>query len=217
MKALRHFLLASICVALGALFTGQASADNIDAKLPDSDNTSSFQVKDSADKVLMKVQSGGNVVIGTTAPEGTLDVKGAISGFGIVPIGSIIAWHKNLTGVPDLPDGWVECNGDTLNDSDSPLNGQTIPDLNGEERFLRGSSTSGVSQADAFQGHWHQIYFEIHSENGSSIRTDSFASGSSSSSTAVRQAITDGVNGTPRVASETRPINMSVVWIMRVK
>lgn len=66
-------------------------------------------------------------------------------GFGIVPIGSIQAWHKDLSGV-SLPDGWVECNGQLLSDPESPLNGETIPDLNGESRFLRGSSTSGTLQ-----------------------------------------------------------------------
>ena len=222
MKTLRYSLLTLICVTLGFLFAGQAAAENIDAKLSDNDNTSSFQVKDSADKVLMKVQSGGNVIIGTTTPEGTLDVKGAISGFGIVPIGSIVAWHKGLTGVPDLPDGWVECNGDTLNDSDSPLNGQTIPDLNGEGRFLRGSSTSGVSQDDAFQGHLHnwQTHVARDGSGGGAVSSGSYDStqsirgyfGAASDSIA-----TLGSYGTPRVANETRPINMSVVWIMRVK
>lgn len=33
----------------------------------------------------------------------------------------------------------------------------------------------------------------------------------------IREAITDGVNGTPSTGSETRPVNMSVVWIMRIK
>jgi hypothetical protein len=60
-----------------------------------------------------------------------------------VPIGSIIAWAKNLSGVPLLPEGFVECNGQILDDPESPFNGITMPDLNGENRFLRGASTSG--------------------------------------------------------------------------
>ena len=66
------------------------------------------------------------------------------------PIGGVIAWLKSLTGVPaTLPSGWVECNGQTLSDSDSPLNGQVIPNLNasggGTQRFLRGATTSGTT------------------------------------------------------------------------
>ena len=60
-----------------------------------------------------------------------------------IPIGSIMAWAKNLLGVPDLPDGWVECNGQFLSDTESPLNGRTIPDLNTSNRFLRGNTESG--------------------------------------------------------------------------
>jgi len=62
----RYCFIASILVTLMLIFTGKTSAGDIDAKLPDS--TSSFQVKDSANNVLMKVQSGGNVGIGTTSP-----------------------------------------------------------------------------------------------------------------------------------------------------
>ena len=61
----------------------------------------------------------------------------------IVPIGSIIAWVKSMAGIPPLPDGWVECNGQTLSDPESPLSGEVMPNLNGEGRFLRGSTSSG--------------------------------------------------------------------------
>ncbi|GAH46710.1 unnamed protein product, partial [marine sediment metagenome] len=54
----------------------------------------------------------------------------------------IVAWLKNFSGTPILPEEWVECSGQTLNDPESPYNGKTIPNLNGGE-FLRGSSTSG--------------------------------------------------------------------------
>ena len=77
---------------------------------------------------------------------GNLQVNKAISGFGIVPVGSIIAWHKSFTGTPSLPDGWVECNGQTINDAESPYHLQTIPDLNNQARFLRGALTSGTTQ-----------------------------------------------------------------------
>ena len=60
-----------------------------------------------------------------------------------LPIGTVLPWLKSLTNVPDLPVGFVECSGQTLSDEFSPLDGQTIPDLNGDNRFLRGNSTSG--------------------------------------------------------------------------
>lgn len=80
------------------------------------------------------------------------------------PVGTINAWHKSMTGTPTLPDGWVECNGQVIGDTESPYDGQTIPDLNGQARFLRGSSTSGSMQGDQFQGHHHREY--ISATNG---------------------------------------------------
>ena len=67
------------------------------------------------------------------------------------PIGSMVAWLKNLTGTPALPDGWVECNGQTLSDAGSLYNGKVIPNLNGQNRFLRGSSISGGTGGAATQ------------------------------------------------------------------
>src|SRR5689334_9060120 len=59
------------------------------------------------------------------------------------PIGGITAWCKNLPGVPALAANFVECNGQVLSDVESPLDGQTIPDLNTFGRFLYGNLNSG--------------------------------------------------------------------------
>ena len=62
------------------------------------------------------------------------------------PIGSIISWLKDFTNTPALPDGWLECNGQTVDDAESVYDGQDLPDLNGDtgaKRFLRGSTSSG--------------------------------------------------------------------------
>jgi hypothetical protein len=67
---------------------------------------------------------------------------------GAAPIGSVIQWAKSLSNTPSLPDEFVECNGQTLTDSQSPYHTQVIPDLNGNtgsQRFLRGSTSSGAT------------------------------------------------------------------------
>ncbi len=143
---------------------------------------------------------------------GDATVGGAIDGFGIMPIGSIIAWHKNLGGVPALPDGWVECNGQTLSDPDSLLNGQAIPNLNGGGRFLRGSSTSGTEQnattVNNYPGYLtgsSRIYLGVSNADGY---------------TPVGETIVQNGLGYTSVtveARKVRPINMSVIWIMRTK
>ena len=61
-----------------------------------------------------------------------------------VPIGVILPWHNNMQNVPNLPSGWVECNGEVINDVDSLLHGQNTPNLNQfDGRFLRGGPYSG--------------------------------------------------------------------------
>ncbi len=66
-------------------------------------------------------------------------------GIGIIPISGVCCWAKTLTGTPALLPSFVECNGQVLDDGDSPLNGQTMPDMNNTQRFARGSTTSGTT------------------------------------------------------------------------
>jgi hypothetical protein len=149
----------------------------------------------------------------------------------VPPIGSIIAWHKSMSGTPSLPYGWVECNGQTLSDPASPYHNQTIPNLNGDASganspglsekvgmFLRGGTSSGTGQNDAFQGHKHSITSNAVSYSYGGMMVDEEPEVDLPSATIeVGNPISDGTNGTPRTANETRPKNMSVVWIMRVK
>lgn len=160
-------------------------------------------------------------------------------GYGIVPIGFIGFWHKNLTGVPDLPDGWVECNGQVLSDPDSPLNGQTIPNLNGdatgadspnlsrkEQMFLRGGVTSGTGQDFAIEN----ITGSFTNRRGSSSTLIQSATGAMSRSAAgsdttvtsdattqTVETITFDASTVVNTDTETRPCNMTAVIIMRVK
>ncbi len=77
MKSRRsYYVIVSISLTLALIFAGQSLAANIDAKLPDNNNTSSFQVQDSSNNILMKVQSGGNVGIGTATPQTKLHAVG---------------------------------------------------------------------------------------------------------------------------------------------
>lgn len=153
-----------------------------------------------------------------------------------VPVGGIVAWHKNVATTPlTLPSAWVECNGQTLSDNQSPLNGRVMPNLNGQARFLRGATSSGTMQDDALQGHRHNVNSgTIHLlqyvwPNGSRELYSSAQAGACGGGcsggyydeyTVVEPSLSDPVatgSGTPRVSTETRPSNMGVVWIIRVK
>ena len=71
----------------------------------------------------------------------------------LIPIGGLSFWHKNLTGTPDLPEGWVEVNGQTIDDPESLYDGVTIPNINGQNRFLYGGSTDGGTGGSATHTH----------------------------------------------------------------
>ncbi|MCP4541742.1 MAG: tail fiber protein [Chloroflexi bacterium] len=129
------------------------------------------------------------------------------------PIGSIIAWHKSFTNTPSLPAGWVECDGTVLNDPDSLYNGQMIPDLNSDVggvgdggRFLRGNANSGIFQIDELKSHDHFMGTSAGTDPGPSSTVRMYYVPPPS---ALKTSLTGG--------TESRPINMSVVWIMRVK
>lgn len=127
----------------------------------------------------------------------------------MLPIGSIIAWQKSTTGVPaTLKGGWVECNGQTLSDASSPMNGQTIPDLNGNSagnnRFLRGNSSSGGT--GGAEGHTHNF-----PASGSSDGYDTY----STDADIARDSHTHTSTGDP--ANNSLPPYVNTVWIMRVK
>lgn len=119
------------------------------------------------------------------------------------PVGAVVAWLKNLPGVPALPNHYVECNGQVLNDAESSLHGQVIPNLNGAsggaQRFLRGSETSGgTGGSDA---HSHDVtlgYDGIQVENG----------GSGFAGTG---------NPVPTSDAGTLPSFYEIVWVVRVK
>jgi len=127
-----------------------------------------------------------------------------------VPIGSIIAWDKSLTGVPTLPAGFVECNGQVINDAASPLNGVQIRDLNSFHYFLRGNQTSGATGGNPTHAHAFTATtgtedgdVDVQSDSGTPITVASFAH-------------VHSVSGTSDLASSLPPF-MNMVWIMRIK
>ncbi len=141
-----------------------------------------------------------------------------------------------------IPDGWMECNGSAISrttfvelfnkigttygagDESTTFN---LPDLRGE--FIRGwdhgrgvdsGRALGSEQFDAFQGHWHTTYQEagVPPTNVPTVSNSLFgANNKGVNNQVIRDPITNTVNGTPRTASETRPRNVALVPIIKVK
>ncbi len=137
------------------------------------------------------------------------------------PIGSILGWHKSYTNTPVLPTEWVECNGQVLNLPGSPYHGQTLPNLNGEARFLRGSSLSGTSQAATevavlVESNGSGIFYN---DNGVNVSAHNNNFDLVTTTTTTRGFIANSSSdaGAGQISSgQVRASNMSVVWIMRV-
>jgi len=130
-------------------------------------------------------------------------------GAGTVPIGGIVPWFKDFTNVPSLPAEFAECNGQTISDAESPLDGQTLPDLNGssgKNRFLRGDTTSGETGGSATNTHSHSI----------EVGTDSFESGGVEGVDSVGGNF-EGSGDTRDTTIDTVPPYTDTVMVMRIK
>jgi hypothetical protein len=140
----------------------------------------------------------------------------------LVPVGSIVAWHKQMPGTKTLPENWVECNGQVISDNASPLNNQATPNLNGEGRFLRGAAQSGVPQDQD----WKSLVVKIQAGGNNAFPPQTAApKGEGAFSTPMYSGAwgysfdgsSAGMSFGWESGAEIRPKNMSVVWIMRIK
>ncbi|MCC6623915.1 MAG: tail fiber protein [Deltaproteobacteria bacterium] len=155
-----------------------------------------------------------------------------------VPPGTVATYAGSV-----LPAGWLWCNGQSVSEDDYPelfdAIGTTyggdgapmfkVPDYRG--RFLRGlddgalrdpehaSRTLGSVQGDAFQGHWHAYVWKLagwQAAQGADVSVPHPAYAlNSTDNEIVRGAVSDGANGAPRTAGETRPTNVAVRFIIK--
>jgi hypothetical protein len=146
------------------------------------------------------------------------------------PVGTIIAWLKNYTNTPTLPDKWVECNGQTLSDNESVYDGQVIPNLNGgSNRMLRGANTSGgLGGSDSHNHQFFQTYPSASGTGNGTIAwtaTDSQgasvqawdSNGSTSKSFGPDDDYVNVATTAWTKNENTIPAYYEVVWILKIK
>ena len=124
----------------------------------------------------------------------------------VYPIGSIIAWAKSMTGVPALSDRFLECDGSVISDADSPLDGETLPDLLDPQSFLRGNTTSGGTGGS--DTHDHDFSGTTGGSGYYTTLTGPIG--------VARGNHTHNYSGTTETASSL-PVYFEVVWVMRIK
>lgn len=153
----------------------------------------------------------------------------------LVPAGAVMPFAMN-----SAPAGWLAANGaeylktgtyaalfaaigttfgETNGSGGAGTSHFRVPDLRGI--FIRGASSQTISgitysgtfatkQGDAFQGHRHTSFTL---SGGAAFGTATPASYQSSANTG--DPVTDGTNGTPRTASETRPANIALLYCIK--
>jgi hypothetical protein len=102
-----------------------------------------------------------------------------------------------------------------INLSSSPLNGQTVRLINTERRFLRAYDAAGTVMDDAFQGHRMNNLdgtFWVNKVGGTAGSTG-YNLGATNT---TGDPVTDGTNGTPRTANETRGKFIGATYFMRI-
>jgi len=148
---------------------------------------------------------------------GTTLVEKETRSIGDVPIGSILSWAKTMSGVPTLPSSFVECNGQVLVDANSTLNGQTIPDLNGDNRFLRGKTTSGGTGGSETHNHIQTLAV---ASGGICMSSAAFGIGGNIqpiTNSAAAGSVGGSINLDATSSTSTLPTYYEIVWIMRIK
>ena len=157
------------------------------------------------------LQTSGALSVG-----GNLTVSGTISGFGSVPMGSIIMWN----GAEDtVPDGWALCNGQTLN-------GVKTPDL--RNRFIVGAgssysvgATGGADKVtltkNEMPSHSHAVYGRSSGYAGSHNNSHEVITYKSKDWGSMSEFINDTDSTGGGGAHENRPPYYALCFIMRVK
>lgn len=149
---------------------------------------------------------------GTTVPTGFLDCDGtAVSRTTYARLFSAIGeiWGAGDTtttfNLPDLRGGFLRGTGSHGTETMADGNAFTGPNV-------------GSFENDQFQGHFHEAYDTTAPGGLTAVQVFGVRANISSAITLknVREAITDGTNGTPRAGDETRPFNAGIKYIIRI-
>lgn len=144
-----------------------------------------------------------------------------------MPVGTVLTSMLDPTSFgTEIGDGWVLADGRDVSGSRyatlTSLN--NVPDIRG--MFLRGMNQGrsdgsedpdtrsvGDFQSDAFQGHIHSI---TGGSGGGAYVNPRVIAENSDQPRSTGNPTSDGINGTPRTASETRPKNISVYYYVKI-
>jgi len=187
--------------------------------------------------------SSGNIVTFDANGNPIAQSASTVLGNAAVPSGAVLPFAYNVNS-GTVPTGWLLCDGSIYNVSAYPTLGAllantyggssgtfAVPNLSG--LFIRGSGTQtlpntityssgsigsfslGGGQYDAFQGHYHTISSNAAHYQPTGTSAGSGANNLVSATISVGSPTLDGANGTPRYGTETRPVNLAMVYCIK--
>lgn len=179
--------------------------------------------------------SAGNVGISSAAPVAQLGVQGSavisstLTVQAIMPANFVGGFMYFISQSSNCPSGWLRADGTYKSPTDylalfsmiEYMYGKSgtdfrLPDMTDGSfvRAIGGNAVGqGAKQEDAFQGHYHQVYgaglnMWVVAPWWSSRSGDTDVSPGTAFARDVKP---DGINGTPRITSETRPRNYAMI------
>jgi len=188
-------------------------------------------------------------VDGSDIATGQIRVMDGVTDGGFIaslPAGMILSFANSTA-----PDGFLECNGASLNrasyarlfsaigttwgDGEEEGNTFALPDLRGA--FLRGTGTGSINsrnkiggdvgsfQEDKFQGHrhtahWTNAFGDSQTPGYLAVinnHNQYYSSGGASQLPVgtIKEPITNGVHGDPRIGDETHPYNAGILYCIK--
>ncbi len=161
--------------------------------------------------------SSATSIAGDASVEGNLTVSGTVSGYGSVPVGTIVLWSGSAS---DIPEGWSLCNGQTVGDLQTPdLRGRFVVGYDSGDGDYAVGSTGGEKThtltTDEMPSHNHSYSFKGADLAGSWKDNNYFYNQSEAYPGNNNTKYTDSTGGS--AAHENRPPYYTLCYIMRTK
>jgi hypothetical protein len=194
------------------------------------------------DEMIPRVQLG-SVPFALTVPDGSITAeKFAPGAIASVPVGTVVSWWRATADTPLPSDEWAIADGSIVTDSQSPLNGKTLPNLT--NRFvmgvtadsigqLGGNNTLNLNHSHVVGNHSHTIPSHTHTIYHDHNTTDAYAVAGGSLSvhrdittvTVVDSGAWSGITGNSQPSTDAqlsnttdiRPSYVGLVYIIKIK
>lgn len=151
------------------------------------------------------------------------EIDGGLNSIDQLPLGTILSWtpypDSNTQQPSEIPDNWMLCDGSEI--TEGIWAGHTTPDINKSKRFLRGGDVADAldTEEDSVKTEHltveDQFYSMYSCPAGSHALNRDICAHSGSSCPDYYCAWTRNIDGSE--ATETKPVNMNVVFIIKVK